>query len=94
VLNKQYNNLSLTNIVKKEGGLVKITPERLLREIRLLGEGEIAEYRLLRRLDISHGQFCQLRKLLVREECLLVTHPRRRAYYTVLKNESKGKMAA
>lgn len=59
------------------------TPNDVLRAICQLGQGEIPEYVLLRELGISHGTFCRLRKLLVQEGRLLVTHPCRKAYYFV-----------
>lgn len=59
------------------------TPTDLLRVICYLGQGEIPEYVLLRELDISHGTFCRLRRILVQQGRLIVTHPRRRAFYFV-----------
>ena len=59
------------------------SPRELLQEICRLGQGEIAEHVLCRNLDISHGHFCMLRKRLVEQQKLVVTHPCRRAFYTV-----------
>ena len=42
---------------------MKATPDDLLNAIRELGQGELAEHHILRHMGISHGQFCQLRKL-------------------------------
>ena len=63
---------------------MKRTAEELLDMIKRLGQETLEEYRIRCRLDISHGQFCQLRKELVERGKLLVTHPRRKAVYTVL----------
>ena len=62
---------------------MKATPDDLLNAIRKLGQGELQEHHILRHMGISHGQFCQLRKILVEERRLIVTHPHRKAYYTV-----------
>ncbi len=62
------------------------TPSDLLRAICCLGQGEIPEHVLLRELEISHGTFCRLRKILVQEGRLLVTHPCRKAFYFVPEN--------
>ena len=66
---------------------MKATPEELLNTIKKLGQGELEEYHILRHLGISHGQFCQLRKTLVQERRLIVTHPHRKAYYMVTADE-------
>ena len=62
---------------------MKATPEELLNTIKKLGQGELEEYHILRHLGISHGQFCQLRKILVEACRLIVTHPNRRAHYLI-----------
>ncbi|MSU09499.1 hypothetical protein FYJ84_10955 [Veillonellaceae bacterium WCA-693-APC-5D-A] len=62
---------------------MKATPDDLLNAIRELGQGELAEHHILRHMGISHGQFCQLRKILVDDRRLIVTHPNRRAHYLV-----------
>lgn len=62
---------------------MKATPDDLLNAIRELGQGELAEHHILRHMGISHGQFCQLRKILVDDRRLIVTHPNRRAYYLI-----------
>ena len=62
---------------------MKATPDDLLNAIRELGQGELAEHHILRHMGISHGQFCQLRKILVEECRLIVTHPNRRAHYLI-----------
>ncbi len=62
------------------------TPSDLLRAICHLGQGEIPEHTLRKELDISHGTFCRLRKLLVQEGRLTVTHPCRKASYFVPAN--------
>ena len=62
---------------------MKATPDDLLNAIRKLGQGELAEHHILRCMDISHGQFCQLRKILVEKHRLIVTHPNRKAHYTI-----------
>lgn len=63
---------------------MKATTDDLLNVIRRLGQGELDEYRILRHMGISHGQFCQLRRLLVEERRLVVTHPCRRAHYRIV----------
>lgn len=71
------------------------TPNDLLRAICHLGQGEIPEHVLRRELDISHGTFCRLRKLLVQEERLQVTHPCRKAFYFVpAKFEEEAQLVA
>ena len=55
----------------------------LLRAICHLGQKEIPEHVLQKELGISHGTFCQLRKILVQEGRLTVTHPCRKASYYV-----------
>lgn len=62
---------------------MKATPDDLLNAIRELGQGELAEHHILRHMGISHGQFCQLRKILVDDRRLIVTHPNRRAHYLI-----------
>ena len=62
---------------------MKATPDDLLNTIRELGQGELAEHHILRCMGISHGQSCQLRKILVEEHRLIVTHPHRRAHYVI-----------
>ena len=62
---------------------MKATPDDLLNAIRELGQGELAEHHILRHMGISHGQFCQLRKILVEACRLIVTHPNRRAHYLI-----------
>ena len=62
---------------------MKATPDDLLNAIRELGQGELAEHHILRHMSISHGQFCQLRKILVEACRLIVTHPNRRAHYLI-----------
>ena len=62
---------------------MKATPDDLLNTIRELGQGELAEHHILRHMGISHGQFCQLRKILVEACRLIVTHPNRRAHYLI-----------
>lgn len=62
---------------------MKITTDELLIGIIRLGEGTIATRKLLNRLDISNGQFYQLRKILVEEGRLIITHPCRAAHYHV-----------
>lgn len=59
------------------------TPDDLLQLICDLGQGELHELTLRDHLRISHGYFCRLRSRLVRERRLIVTHPRRRAFYFV-----------
>lgn len=66
---------------------MKISAERLLKEIALLGEGELREFSILSRLGISHGTFCTLRKELINSNRLEVTHPNRKAFYRVLEEE-------
>ena len=70
---------------------MKSTPEDLLNTIKKLGQGELEEYHILRHLGISHGQFCQLRKTLVQERRLIVTHPRRKAHYHVTADDYEQK---
>ena len=62
---------------------MKATPDDLLNAIKELGQGELAEHHILRHMGISHGQFCQLRKILVDDRRLIVTHPNRRAHYLI-----------
>lgn len=62
---------------------MKITTDELLIGIIRMGEGEIDTKRLLARLDISNGQFYQLRKILIDEGRLIITHPCRAAHYHV-----------
>ena len=62
---------------------MKITTDELLIGIIRMGEGEIDTKRLLARLDISNGQFYQLRKILIDEGRLIITHPCRVAHYHV-----------
>ena len=62
---------------------MKATPDDLLNAIRELGQGELAEHHILRHMGISHGQFCQLRKILIEACRLIVTHPNRRAHYLI-----------
>ena len=71
------------NFFKIARDFMKATPEDLLNAIKELGQGELAEHHILRHMDISHGQFCQLRKILVEECRLIVTHPNRRAHYLI-----------
>lgn len=61
----------------------KITSMDLLLKIIALGDGEHEERRLTRELDISHGQFYELRKALVDGGYLVITHPYRAAHYHV-----------
>lgn len=68
---------------------MKATPDDLLNTIRKLGQGELAEHYILRHMDISHGQFCQLRKILVEEHRLIVTHPNRKAHYKIATEATK-----
>ena len=70
---------------------MKATPEELLNTIKKLGQGELEEYHILRHLGISHEQFCQLRKTLVQERRLIVTHPHRKAHYHVTADEYEQK---
>ncbi|MGM9539536.1 hypothetical protein [Anaerovibrio sp.] len=70
---------------------MKATTDDLLKVIRKLGQGELEEYRILRHLGISHGQFCQLRRELVAEERLIVTHPCRKAHYRIAEPETGRK---
>lgn len=62
---------------------MKITPDELLIGIIQLGEGTIDTRKLLAKLDISNGQFYQLRKILIDEGRLIITHPCRAAHYHV-----------
>ena len=68
---------------------MKATPDDLLNAIRELGQGELAEHHILRHMGISHGQFCQLRKILVEACRLIVTHPNRRAHYLIAATTSQ-----
>ena len=62
---------------------MKITADELLIEIIQLGEGTIDTRKLRSRLNISNGQFYQLRKILIDEGRLIITHPCRAACYHV-----------
>ena len=61
------------------------TPDDLLQVICDLGQGELRELTLRDHLRISHGYFCRLRRTLVDEGRLCVTHPCRKACYLVLR---------
>ena len=62
---------------------MKITADELLIGIIQLGEGTIDTRKLRSRLNISNGQFYQLRKILIDEGRLIITHPCRAAHYQV-----------
>lgn len=62
---------------------MKITTDELLIGIIQLGEGTIDTKKLLAKLDISNGQFYQLRKILIDEGRLIITHPCRAAHYHI-----------
>lgn len=62
---------------------MKITADELLIGIIQLGEGTIDTIKLRSRLHISNGQFYQLRKILIEEGRLIITHPCRAAHYHV-----------
>ena len=62
---------------------MKITTNELLIGIIQLGEGTIDTKNLLAKLNISNGQFYQLRKILIDEGRLFITHPCRATHYHV-----------
>ena len=62
---------------------MKITTDELLIGIIQMGEGIIDTRKLLAKLDISNGQFYQLRRTLIDEGRLIITHPCRAAHYHV-----------
>lgn len=62
---------------------MKITTDELLIGIIQMGEGIIDTRKLLSKLDISNGQFYQLRRTLIDEGRLIITHPCQAAHYHV-----------